>query len=116
MDFGDGVLLDDTTIVSSGILEFGDVGSSPSDEGESMGLVKTGVGAGLVTTGENEGMSGGRATDSEHGTRSTIGQGARSSCLLTRDLRGRPVDGPESFSFLAGRHDGSPKSVQTLNG
>ena len=51
-------LLDDKIIVSSGILELGDVGSSPVDEGEGAGLVTTG-GNELETVGGNEGVVGG---------------------------------------------------------
>ena len=52
------VLLDDRTIVSSGVLELGHVGSSPVDEGKGVGLVTTG-GNELETVGGNEGVVGG---------------------------------------------------------
>lgn len=113
MDFGSRVSFDDASIGKQGL---DDARSGPSDEEEGVRPVTTGVGVGLVTTGGNEGMSEGRATDNESGTGSTIGEGRRLSCLLTRDLRDRSTNGPEALSLLAGRLDGSPKSVRALNG
>jgi len=103
------VLVDDKTIVSSGILELDDVGSSPVGEGEGAGSVTTGgnelgaVGGDEGVVGGNEGVTGGSegvtvveesddddggdgTTDGGGGTVSSIAQGRRSSCAFTRGL------------------------------
>jgi len=134
------VLLDDKTVVSNGILELGDVGSSLVDGGEGVGLVTTG-GNELVTVGGDEGVAGGNegvtdgsegatvveesdddegggggATDGEGPTRSGTAQGGMSSCPIIFDLCGRSTNNPESSPLLASRLDGSPESTRTLNG
>jgi len=72
------VLLDDTAVVSRGIL--GDVGLGLSDEeGECVRLVKTG-GNEMAVVEDNEG-SGDGTTDGRESIRSMTGQGGVTSCL-----------------------------------
>lgn len=72
------MLLDDTAVVSRGIL--GDVGLGLSDEeGECVRLVKTG-GNEMAVVEDNEG-SGDGTTDGRESIRSMTGQGGVTSCL-----------------------------------
>ena len=97
VDFGGWVSLEDTKVVSSGIPELGDVGSSSSDEGESARLVMTGGNEGMTMVGESDDHEdgGGGSTDCEEGTGLTIGHGGRSSCLFARGPQDHSVSSPK---------------------